>query len=112
MKKQNDTEKTAITSNGVLAEVDFLSVGKTVFFSKVEEYWDKPFVMKRHHVYDTKSIILRGVITNVKGDEFMARLTDNNGFEKDGEEYVFHKNSLLSNQNYTDFETLGRWRKN
>lgn len=88
-----------------------ISVGKTVFFSKVEEYWDKPFPMKRHHVYDTKSVILRGVVTELKGDEFKAKLTDNNGFEKDGEEYVFHKNCLLSNQEYTNFESLGQWKK-
>lgn len=90
------------------SEPIILSIGQTVFFSKTEEYWDKTFAMKRHHCYDTSSVILRGVVTDIKGDEFMARLTGNNGFEKDGHEYVFHKNSLLANQNYTDFEALGQ----
>ncbi len=88
-----------------------LTIGNTVFFSKVEEYWDKPYIMKRHHVYDTRNVILRGIVTSIKDDEFMARLIDNNNFEKDGEEYVFHKNSLLSNQNYSDFESLGKCNK-
>ncbi len=87
-----------------------LSIGKTVYFTKSEEYWDKPFVMKRHHVYDVKSMVLRGVVTDIKGDEFKAVLTDNNGFEKDGEEFVFHKGCLLSNQNYTDVKELGIWK--
>ncbi len=87
-----------------------LSVGKTVYFSKVEEYWDKPFVMKRHHVYDTRSVILRGIITEIQGNEFKAKLTDNNSFEKDNKEFVFHKGCLLSDQNYTDFESLGKWK--
>lgn len=90
-------------------EANILRVGKTVFFSRVEECWNKPFPMKRHHVYDTRSVILRGIVTDIKGNEFMAKLTDNNGFEKDGQEYVFHKNSLLSNQEFKDFERLGKW---
>ncbi len=88
---------------------NILSIGKTVFLYRVEEYWDKPFVKKRHHDYDTKSVILRGVVTEIKDDEFKARLTDNNGFEKDGEEFVFHKDSLLTNQNFTGFQNLGKW---
>lgn len=87
-----------------------LGINKTVYFTQVEECWNKPFVMKRSHVYDTRSVILRGVVTEIKGDEFMAVLTDNNGFEKDGEEFVFHKGCLLSNQNYTDIEELGKWK--
>jgi hypothetical protein len=77
-----------------------LTIGNTVFLSRTEEYWDKPFVMKRHHVYDTKTVILQGTVTDIRGDEFKAKLINNNNFEKDGEEFVFHKNSLLSNQNF------------
>lgn len=89
----------------------FLNIGQTVFFIKTEKFWDKPLVMKRHHNYDTRSVILRGLITDIEGDEFKARLIDNNGFEEDGEEYVFHKNSLLSNQDFTNYEELGMWKK-
>lgn len=80
-----------------------------VFFSKTEECWNKPFPLKRHHVYDTRTVILKGKVTEVQGDEFKAVLLDNNGFEKDGEEFVFHKNTLLSNQNFTNFADLGKW---
>lgn len=87
-----------------------LSVGKTVYFSHTEEYWDKPYVMKRHHVYDTRSMVLRGVVTDVMGNKFEALLTDNNGFEKDGDKFVFSKGNLLCNQDFKDFERLGRWK--
>jgi hypothetical protein len=106
------TRNSQTETNTVLAAVNFLSVGATVFFSKTEEYWDKPFVMKRHHTYETRSVILKGVVKAIKGNEFKAMLIDNNGFEKDGEEFVFHKDCLLCNQNFTDLEALGRWTKN
>lgn len=86
-----------------------LKVGQTVFFVKTEQYWDKPYVMKRHHVYDTRSVTLRGRVTDIHGDEFKAHLTGNNGFEKDEQEFVFHKNSLLSNQDFKDVHLLGIW---
>ncbi len=88
-----------------------LTIGNTVFLSRTEEYWDKPFVMKRHHVYDTKTVILQGTVTDIRGDEFKAKLINNNNFEKDGEEFVFHKNSLLSNQNFKNLQDLGVWKK-
>ncbi|HEV8512176.1 MAG TPA: hypothetical protein VGQ59_02820 [Cyclobacteriaceae bacterium] len=88
-----------------------LSIGHTVFFKKVEEYWDKPFTIKRHHTYDTRSVLLRGQVTDIKGDEFKAILIDNNKFEKDGGEFVFHVNSLLCNQDFKDFHLLGVWQK-
>ncbi len=94
-----------------ISKIITLTVGQTVFFSRTEQYWDKPYVMKRHHVYDTRSVILKGVITGIYENQFMALLTDNNGFEKDGQEFVFSKNSLLSNQDYKDLETLGKWKK-
>ena len=95
----------------VLPTVNFLQVGKIVFFTKTEQFWDKPFTMKRHHVYDTRSMILRGEITAVKGNEFKAKLIDNN-FSKDGQEFVFNKGTLLCNQDFKDFAVLGKWRKN
>lgn len=88
-----------------------LTIGNTIFLSRTEEYWDKPFVKKRHHVYDTKTVILQGTITDIRGDEFKAKLINNNNFEKDGEEFVFHKNSLLSNQNFKNLQDLGVWKK-
>ncbi len=87
-----------------------LTIDQTVFFSRTEEYWNKPFPIKRHQVYDTRTVILKGIVTDIKDDEFKARLIDNNGFEKDGEEFVFHKNCLLSNQDYTDLKSLGKWK--
>lgn len=89
-----------------------LIIGNIVYFAKTEEFWDKPFVMKRHHVYDTRTVILKGKVTEIKGDEFKAKLIDNNGFEKDGEEFVFHKNSLLVNQDFKNFNLLGKWKIN
>ena len=88
-----------------------LTIGNTIFLSRTEEYWDKPFVKKRHHVYDTKTVILQGTVTDIRGDEFKAKLINNNNFEKDGEEFVFHKNSLLSNQNFKNLQDLGVWKK-
>ncbi len=90
---------------------DVLKVGNIVFFSHSEEYWDKPYVKKRHHFFDVKTVVLRGKITDVKGDQFKAILIENNGFERDGEEYVFHKGALLSDQNFKDFDRLGKWKK-
>lgn len=87
-----------------------LEKGQIVFFVKVEEFWDKPYVMKRHHVPEVRSVILRGRVTDIKGKEFKAILTGNNGFEKDGQEFVFNVNSLLCDQNYTDLKSLGKWK--
>lgn len=87
------------------------AVGQKVFFKKVEEFWDKPYVKKRHHVNETRSVILQGEIKDVQGNEFMAKLFDNNGFEKDGETFVFHKGTLLCDQNFTDKKILGVWEK-
>lgn len=86
-----------------------ITVGQTVFVSRSIEYWDKPYTMKRHHVYDIKSVILRVRIDNIKDREFIATLIDNN-FEKDGESFVFNINELLSNQNFNDFDKLGKWK--
>lgn len=85
--------------------------GNTVFFTRVEEYWDKPYTMKRHHVYDVRSVILRGEITDIDEPtkQFKAKLIDNNGFEKDGQEFVFSYGSLLCNQDFKDFDQLGKW---
>ena len=66
--------------------------------------------MKRHHVYSVKSVILRGEVVSIDGNEFKAKLLDNNNFEKDGWSFVFRKGQLLSDQNYTDFASLGVWR--
>ncbi len=90
-----------------------LEIGQIVFFCKTENYWDKPYVMKKHHVYNiTRSIILRGEVVALSDKEFKAKLIDNNGFERDGEAYVFDNGCLLSNQNYIDFESLGKWKIN
>ena len=89
--------------------METLLAGSAVFLRKTEEYWDLPFPIKRHHSPKSKSVILKAEIIEIKGDEFRGRLFDNNGFEKDGEVYVFHKNDLLVNQNYTEAANLGRW---
>lgn len=90
---------------------DILKVGNTVFFSQSEEYWDRPYVKKRHHFFDVKTVVLRGKVTDIDGDEFKAILIENNDFERDGKEYIFHRGQLLSNQNFTDFDQLGKWKK-
>jgi hypothetical protein len=91
------------------ASTDELYIGKVVFFSHAIEYWDKPYVMKSHHVYSVKSVTLRGEVVSIDGNEFKAKLIDNNNFEKDGWSFVFRKGQLLSDQNYTDFASLGVW---
>lgn len=87
------------------------NIGQTVFFRQVEEHWDKPYVKKRHHTDETRSVILQGKIEDIKDDEFMAKLFGNNGFEKDGETFVFHKGNLLCEQNFTDKKRLGVWKQ-
>lgn len=101
--------KSTITSSIILGGKPVLQ-GQAVFFGYSEEFWDKPFVRKRHHIAPTRSVILRGQVIEVQGDQFMAKLIDNNDFEKDGQTFVFHKNSLLCNQNYSDFDKLGKWK--
>ncbi len=88
-----------------------IRINQIVFICFTEQYWDKPFPMKRHHVYDTKSVILKCEIIDIKDNQFKGKLFGNNGFNKDGEVYVFEKGILLSNQNYTDFKSLGIWNK-
>ena len=89
-----------------------MTAGETIFVSKTEQYWDKPYVMKRSDVYDTRSVILRVVLVESnKGDEFKAKLTDNNNFEFDGEVFVFHKNDILCDQNAYFLAKLGIWQK-
>jgi hypothetical protein len=87
-----------------------LRIGNDVFFERVEEVWRRPYIKKRHHAYDTRSIALRGRVTDIREKEFKALLHDNNGFEKDGEEFVFSKTSLFCNQNFKDFQSLGQWK--
>lgn len=89
---------------------DILTIGKTIYLSKTEEYWDMPFTMKRHHTPQTRTTILRAVITEIKNNEFKAKLTNNNNFEKDDQEFVFHKNDLIQNQNFIDNKQLGQWK--
>jgi len=92
--------------------VDPLQVGREVFFSFTESKWNKPFPVKRHHDigdYDSRRVILKGRVTDVEGGEFKALLGGNNGFEKDGQEFVFSKGNLLANQDYSDTSNLGVW---
>ncbi len=88
-----------------------INVGQIVFIRFSEQYWDKPFPMKRHHVYDTRSVTLKCQVLDVRESQFMGKLFDNNGFEKDLDTWVFDKSILLSNQNFTDFKSLGVWSK-
>ena len=98
------TIEATITSNGKT-----IKVGDKVYFQVVEQIWNKPYVMKRHHTYDTRSVLLCGEVLSIVKDELKAKLTDNNGFEKDGEEFVFHKGSLLVEQDFKKTEKLGKW---
>ena len=87
-----------------------IEIGKVAFVNKSEEYWDEPHVMKSHHVYKTKSVTLRVMVEEIRGKQFKGKLIDNNNFEKDGESYIFDFGQLLCEQNYTDFESLGKWK--
>ncbi len=85
--------------------------GCTVFFSVTEENWNKSYVRKRHHAPETRSVTLKGLVVEIRGDELKILLQGNNGFEKDGETYVFHKNNLFYNQNFTNLDSLGKWKQ-
>jgi hypothetical protein len=86
-----------------------MEIGNTVYLKVTEEVWNRPYVKKRHHSYDTRSVILQGRIIDVKLPEYKVQLYGNNGFEKDGGMFVFHKNDFIFNQNYKDMESLGKW---
>ena len=89
-----------------------LQNGTTVFFSKTELNWTQPFSKKRHHAEETRSIILRGEVVSIEDGRFMAKLLDNNNFEKDNETFIFSKLELLIDQNYSDLGNLGKWKNN
>ncbi len=86
--------------------------GAIIFFGVAEQYWDKPYVMKAHHAYDVKSVILRGEVIETNLNQIKVKLTDNNGFEKDGKTLIISRNDLLANQNYKDLDSLGKWKMN
>jgi hypothetical protein len=96
--------------NSISIDGKILEKGKTVFFSKTELHWTQPFAKKRHHANETRSVTLRGKVVSVQEGKFMATLLGNNNFEKDGETFVFSKNNLLVDQNYSDLENLGKWK--
>ncbi len=89
-----------------------LAAGTTIFFTMGVQYWDKPYAMKAHHTYDVKSVILRGEVIETEPYQIKVKLTNNNGFERDGETFVIYEGQLLSNQDFQDFEQLGKWRLN
>ena len=100
----NNNQNTSTT-----LEFPSLEIDSVVFVSKSEDIWNKPYTMKRHHIYGSRTVILQCKVLQVKGNEFKATLFGNNGFEKDGETFVFHKNELLCNQDFTDSPILGIW---
>ena len=89
-----------------------LIAGKTIFFSVTEEICNKHFTMKTHHVYNTRTVILKGEVIATQDDKFMVKLFGNNGFERDGETFVFYKKCLLSNQDFNNYDELGKWKIN
>lgn len=93
----------------LIIPLTLISIGQTVYFSKSEEYWDKPFVKKRHHATRYRTVILKGIVIDIQGKEFKAKLIDNNGFEKDGQVFVFSTDKLLVNQDFKQKQSLGKW---
>ncbi len=81
--------------------------GTTVFVSKTEQLWPHPITMKRHHVYETRTVILRGTVVDSKDRQMKVELFGNNGFEKDGQVFVFSKDDMLCNQDFRDFKRFG-----
>lgn len=95
-------------------KADELKEGMMVYVSRGEEYWDEPYVRKRHHTPKIKSVILRVEVMEIgKGEferQFLGKLTDNNGFDKDGQTFVFNILELLCNQNQGPEKlNLGIW---
>ncbi len=83
--------------------------GMTVIFGVTEQKWRQPFTMKRHHIYDTRSIVLRGTVKSSTDHEFKVELFGNNGFEKDGQTFVFNRGQILCNQEFKEFNKFGVW---
>lgn len=87
-----------------------LKPGQVVFFN-VAERTDE-FRHKRYSSIDRgRSVVLRGIVQDVRGGQFRAKLEGNNGFERDGEIYVFSTLHLLADQNFTRSEELGKWKE-
>ena len=86
-----------------------LKDGTTILFKVSEEAWRQPFTMKRHHVYDTRTVILRGTLISSTRNEFKVELKDNNGFDKDGGTYVFSRGNILCEQNLEYPHEFGKW---
>lgn len=84
--------------------------GQVVYLS-ISERTDE-FRHKRYSsIYRGRTVIIRAVVQDVKGTEFRAQLEGNNGFERDGQTYVFHTGSLLANQDFKKPEELGVWKE-
>lgn len=85
-------------------------VGRRVFVSVADYDWRKQFGVTKEKIFNgSRRAILQGVVTGFTDRELKILLRDNNGFEKDNNEFVFNKSSLLAYESYSHFEDLGKW---
>jgi hypothetical protein len=84
-------------------------IDTVVYLLVAEEWWDKPYVKKRHHLTTYRTVVLKGTVVDERGNQIKVKLEENNGFERDGGTYVFGKGNLLVNQKYPADE-LGIWK--
>jgi hypothetical protein len=101
---------------------DQLVVGHHYFYKESRRC--DAFAHKRYtspEVEEWETLIVQGAFVEAKGQEIKIRLEGNNGFEKDGETFVFSKAYFLTNPDHTlrCLETngapdvkLGTWTKN
>ncbi len=85
-------------------------VGKRVFINVSDYNWRKQFGVTKEKVFNrSRYTILQGIVTDFTDIELKILLRDNNGFEKENQEFVFSKGELLAYEGYSNFEDLGKW---
>lgn len=87
-----------------------VKAGQVVYLS-ISERTD-PFRHKRYSsIHYGRTVIIRAVVEEVKGNQFMARLEGNGRFEREGQSYVFSRGSMLADQRERRPEELGKWKQ-
>ena len=87
-----------------------VSSGQVVYLS-ISERTDE-FRHKRYSsIHRGRTVIIRAVVEEVKGNQFRAQLQGNGTFEREGHSYVFSRGSMLADQRERRPEELGKWRQ-
>ncbi len=87
-----------------------IEIGQTIYFGLTERI--DQFAQKRYSdpkVHRCRRIFLKGEVLGTQENEMKLRLFGNNGFEKDGKEYVFNIGNIISNPSKDIEKELGKW---